>query len=128
MQGDRTAAHRKRLASLSVIGLICLLQREWGSVRALIDRDAPMVWLTVVVLAICVFYFWLIGEWFARVLVFLPMAFLGTWGAAVLIDHRIPDPNIFVCWLMFAGSLIVGVGGSWFIAGIPMILSSRSRA
>ena len=63
-------------------------------------------------LAIALFYFWLIGHWFARVLVFLMLAVVGFIAGANVPTS--PSP---------AGSIICGLIGAalaWPLASIPI--------
>jgi hypothetical protein len=62
-------------------------------------------------LAAVLLYYWLIGHWFARVLVFLMLAAgVGLIAGAALGGHD-------VSWLL---GLVVGGIVGWFVSGIPL--------
>lgn len=56
-------------------------------------------------------YFWLVGHWFARVLVFLPLAFLlGFIGIGIAYGQHPSAGVFFAVW---------GVAGAWPVSSIP---------
>jgi hypothetical protein len=70
-------------------------------------------------LAIALFYFWLIGHWFARVLVFLMLAVVGFIAGANVTQHN-PTGSI-ICG-------IIGVALAWPLASIPIYYWRRQIA
>lgn len=67
-------------------------------------------------LACALLYFWLLGHWFARVLVFLLLtAALGFVGAAFVAVHSGPDANAGA-----VGGAAMGILLAWPLAGLPV--------
>jgi hypothetical protein len=66
-------------------------------------------------MGVALLYFWLIGHWFARVLVFLMLACAGFVGGAALtnISPNAPPAGIIICGL-------IGAALAWPIAGLPV--------
>ena len=75
-------------------------------------------------LALALLYFWLIGHWFARVVVFLCLAFpvllfAGDANASRIYEH----PH-----LSALATLVIGCGIAWIVASGPMwVLGLRQR-
>lgn len=65
-------------------------------------------------IALALFYFWLIGHWFARVLVFLILAVIGFCLGAAAVSA--PETNAF--GLILFG--LLGAALAWPIAGLPV--------
>jgi hypothetical protein len=76
-----------------------------------------MVVLVCVVLFLGVLYWWLVGHWFARVVMLFPLAallgFLGLWAGAAV--ERVPGASAL--GLMGCGA---GFIAAWFASGIPI--------
>jgi hypothetical protein len=69
-------------------------------------------------LAVTLLYFWLIGDWFARVLVFLLLGAIGGLFGAMALKNAPAGALIFTtCWII----------AGWFIASIPIYVQ-RHRA
>lgn len=65
-------------------------------------------------LAVALLYFWLIGHWFARVLMFLLLGAGFFAGGAVLGNDNTGDPSLGIVLGL------IGVVVAWFTAGIPI--------
>lgn len=73
--------------------------------------------LVSLAMGVALLYFWLVGWWFARVLVFLMFAAIGFIAAAAAVNTTAhgADPNAF-------GLILIGLAGAalaWPVAGIP---------
>jgi hypothetical protein len=78
-----------------------------------------MIWLLVGALALGLLYFWLLGHWFARVLVFL-----------ALIPCLIMAARLFAegySW-GYAGLFVLAFPAAWLVAGVPIWVRKRVKS
>jgi hypothetical protein len=79
-----------------------------------------VVWLMVAAVVLAALYFWLIGQWFARVVMFLCLsAVLGLFAGMAMLSGG----NLAVF-----GAVVVAAAVSWYASGIPMYYwNARNR-
>ena len=81
-----------------------------------------MVFLFAAAAGIVLLYFWLLGHWFARVLMFICLALLcGIMIPAMFAPHYHESVPIGLLW-MGAGFVL-----AWFLAGIPVYASNSPK-
>lgn len=73
-----------------------------------------MIWLTVAAVVLAALYFWLIGQWFARVVMFPCFAAITCAVGAALANQMHGDAAI---WFL---AVCVGVVAAWYLSGIPV--------
>lgn len=82
-----------------------------------------MVYLIGGLLAVVLLYFWLMGHWFARVVMFLALIPVGTAGIAAGLSAAGDQMQNGLAFC-----LVVGAIASWFASGIPAyVRRSNSR-
>jgi len=78
-------------------------------------QDTDMELMIGAGLALALLYFWLIGHWFARVVMFLLLAVVGFIAGAALASAS-PNPPTFA--LVLFG--LIGAALAWPLSGIPI--------
>lgn len=84
-----------------------------------------MAHIAALLLILALFYFWLIGHWFARILMF-PI-FVAVFGLASLwLYGQVPDHGGSGLQLIVGGfGLALSTYGAWEISGVPVVYWRR---
>jgi len=83
------------------------------------DRIFQMHIIIGLLLGIALLYFWLVGHWFARILMFIVLTVLFS-AVALAGDNREPATNLFL--------LALAIGAGWIVASLPLYYWRRRIA